>query len=35
MTATTAPDLEAIKAKQQQTWASGDYHAVAATIPII
>src|SRR3954447_427751 len=30
-----APDLEAIKAKQQQTWASGDYHAVAATIPII
>ncbi len=36
MTATTAtPDLAAIKAKQQQTWASGDYHAVAATIQII
>src|SRR3954452_1912990 len=29
------PDLEAIKVKQQQTWASGDYSAVAATIPII
>src|SRR4051794_35656534 len=35
MTVSTAPDLEAIKAKQQQTWASGDYHEVAATIPII
>ena len=36
MTAPVAtPDLEAIKVKQQQTWASGDYHAVAATIPII
>jgi SAM-dependent methyltransferase len=36
MTAPAAtPDLEAIKAKQQQTWASGDYHAIAATIPII
>jgi len=36
MTATTAAiDLEAIKAKQQQTWASGDYSAVAATIQII
>jgi SAM-dependent methyltransferase len=35
MTVTTAPDLEAIKAKQQQTWASGDYHAIAATIPLI
>src|SRR5215204_4412609 len=35
MTVTSAPDLEAIKAKQQQTWASGDYHEVAATIPII
>jgi ubiquinone/menaquinone biosynthesis C-methylase UbiE len=33
--ATTAPDLEAVKAKQQQTWASGDYSAIAATIPII
>ena len=36
MTAPAAtPDLEAVKAKQQQTWASGDYHEVAATIPII
>ena len=36
MTAPTAtPDLAAIKAKQQQTWASGDYHAIAATIQII
>src|SRR5918994_4666004 len=36
MTATAASlDLEAIKAKQQQTWASGDYSAIAATIQII
>jgi SAM-dependent methyltransferase len=36
MTAPAAtPDLEAIKAKQQQTWASGDYHEIATTIPII
>ena len=35
MTATTAPDLEAIKAKQQQTWASGDYSKIAAAIPIL
>ena len=35
MTVSTAPDLEAIKAKQQATWASGDYHEIAATIPII
>ena len=34
-TMTAAPDLEAIKAKQQQTWGSGDYHAIAARIPII
>ena len=32
---TGAPDLEAIKAKQQQTWASGDYSRIAATIQII
>ena len=32
---TAAPDLGAIKARQQKTWASGDYSAVAATIPII
>jgi ubiquinone/menaquinone biosynthesis C-methylase UbiE len=35
MTVMAAPDLEAIKAKQQQAWASGDYSAIAATIPII
>ena len=34
-TTTAAPDLEAIKAKQQATWASGDYHAIAATITIL
>ena len=27
-----APDLAAIKAKQQQTWSSGDFHVVAALI---
>ena len=32
---TAAPDLEAIKTKQQKTWASGDYGAVAARIPLI
>jgi SAM-dependent methyltransferase len=31
----TAPDLAAVKAKQQQTWASGDYSAVAARLPLI
>jgi SAM-dependent methyltransferase len=35
VTATTALDLEAVKAKQQATWASGDYHTVAAMIPLI
>ena len=35
MTVTSTPDLAAIKAKQQQTWASGDYHAIATAIPII
>jgi ubiquinone/menaquinone biosynthesis C-methylase UbiE len=35
VTSAAAPDLDAIKARQQQTWASGDYAAVAATIPII
>jgi ubiquinone/menaquinone biosynthesis C-methylase UbiE len=28
----TKPDFEAIKQRQQQTWASGDFHAVAALI---
>jgi SAM-dependent methyltransferase len=32
---TATPDMSAIKAKQQETWASGDYSAIAATIPII
>jgi SAM-dependent methyltransferase len=26
------PDLAAVKAKQQQTWASGDFHVIAALI---
>src|SRR5262245_15572185 len=30
----TAPDLEAIKQRQQATWASGDFHAVGARIVI-
>jgi SAM-dependent methyltransferase len=28
----TAPDLAAVKQRQQQAWSSGDYHAVAARI---
>jgi len=36
MTAVSAaPDLEAVKTKQQQTWASGDYSVIAAVIPLI
>jgi SAM-dependent methyltransferase len=35
MGVTATPDLDAIKLGQQATWASGDYSAVAATIPII
>jgi hypothetical protein len=31
-TETTRPDLAALKGRQQQTWASGDYAAVAARI---
>jgi SAM-dependent methyltransferase len=30
-----APDFAAIKSKQQQTWASADYSAVAARLPLI
>jgi SAM-dependent methyltransferase len=30
--APAAPDFAAIKARQQQTWASGDYHAIASLI---
>ncbi len=31
----TAPDLGAIKQRQQQTWASGDFHEVAARIVLV
>src|ERR1044072_2321291 len=31
----TAPDLRAIKQRQQQTWASGDFHAIAARIVLV
>ncbi len=34
-TQTPAPDLKAIKGKQQQTWASGDFAAVATTLPVV
>jgi SAM-dependent methyltransferase len=29
------PDLAAVKQRQQQAWASGDYHAVAALIHVV
>ena len=29
------PDLPAVKQRQQQAWASGDYHAVAARIMVV
>jgi len=29
------PDLAAVKERQQQAWASGDYHAVAARIVVV
>ena len=32
---TTAPDLEAVKAKQQATWASGDYAVIGTTLQIV
>jgi SAM-dependent methyltransferase len=35
VTTATTPDLTAVKRKQQETWASADYSAVAATIPVI
>ncbi len=38
MTATTtptAPDLEAVKAKQQVTWGSGDYARIGTTLQIV
>ena len=31
----TTPDLGAIKQRQQQTWASGDFHQVAAQIVLV
>ena len=31
----TTPDFEAIKQRQQQTWASGDFHVVAARIMLV
>lgn len=34
-TTMTTPDFAAITARQQATWASGDYSAVAARIPVI
>jgi SAM-dependent methyltransferase len=34
-TETAAPDLEAVKRRQQQAWVSGDYAAVAARIVLI
>ena len=35
MSTTITPDIAAITARQQATWASGDYSAVAARIPVI
>ena len=34
-TAPSEPDLAAVKAKQQQTWASGDFSVVAARIVLV
>lgn len=31
----SVPDLAAIKARQQATWASGDYSVIGATLPIV
>ena len=33
--ASTAPDLSAIKAKQQATWASGDFAVIGTTLQIV
>jgi SAM-dependent methyltransferase len=35
MIATPAPDLGAVKERQQQAWSSGDYHAVGARIALV
>jgi ubiquinone/menaquinone biosynthesis C-methylase UbiE len=34
-TTSTRPDLSSVKARQQQTWASGDYTAVASRIVLV
>ena len=34
-TTSTRPDLSLVKARQQQTWASGDYSAVASRIVLV
>src|SRR5215468_218719 len=34
-TSQPAPDLAAVKARQQATWASGDFSAVATTIVLV
>lgn len=34
-TTTAAPDLAAVKAKQQATWGSGDYAVIGATLQIV
>ena len=34
-TLATTPDLDAVKQRQQQAWASGDFHAVAARIVLV
>ena len=34
-TASTQPDLSLVKARQQQTWASGDYTAIASRIVLV
>ncbi len=35
MSTATTPDLDAIKARQQQTWASGDFAVVAGRIVVV
>src|SRR5438270_5994454 len=34
-TASTQPDLSLVKARQQQTWASGDYSVIAPRIVLV
>jgi SAM-dependent methyltransferase len=35
LTPPAAPDLEAVKAKQQSTWASGDYAVIGTTLQLV